>query len=193
MQIVLPRRVRPQPQPHLHPEGDCGPCVLAGLLDWEVRDVYERLYDGKPRSLSREDMRRALWGSRGFDRIIEEAPLGWTVYEAHRAFGSPAHLQGLGWFGYIRMAVEAGYYGLAQVSYRKLGPTGPGTDHWVLLCGARERHPPAGQGGTIAQEVLVSCSAKSSPDEEWVDAHEFLRSRGGFNLLLARPDSPVRS
>jgi hypothetical protein len=36
-------------------------------------------------------------------------------------------------------------------------------------------------------EVLVSCSSTKTPAEEWVEADVFLKERGGFNVLLARP------
>jgi hypothetical protein len=187
-QVVLPLRVRPQPVPHLNPGGDCGACVLAGLLGLEPAQVYERLCAGKVESIGYPEMQRLLRAHPElFDRAVWEAPLGWPVYDIQRAFGAPAHLQGSAWFAYVRMAIDAGYYGIANVDFRRGGTTGYGPDHWVLICGARLRPPPPGESGRVWQEVLVSCSAKSSPDEEWVDAHDFLRERGGFNLLLARP------
>lgn len=186
-EVMLPRRVRPQPQPHLNPGGDCGPCVLAGLLGWEVSAVYERLRGGKVGSLQWYEMRDALWAAGDlFDRIVEDPPIWLARAVDLRTFGNPVHLHTTAWFNYVRLAVDAGYYALAPVSFRKLGPTGPGSDHWVLLCGVREIDPPPG-GGLVHQQVLVSCSAKSTPAEEWVEAGDFLRERGGGNLLLARP------
>jgi hypothetical protein len=67
------------------------------------------------------------------------------------------------------------------------GPLGRGPDHWVLICGARLRGPGDDRPGRVYQEVLVSDSARSTAGESWVDAHDLLRDRGGFNLLLARP------
>lgn len=184
MELVLPLRVRPQPVPHLNAGGDCGPCVLAGLLGWSVPDVYARLREEKVGEIGYHDMLRLLRAHPElFDRLVEP-PMGWSVYEVWRAWGQAAHFQASDWFRYVRMGMEAGYYGIANVAFRKDGPNGPGADHWVLLCGTRERRPAAGESGRIWQEVLVSCSAKSSPDEEWVDAHDFLRERGGFNLFL---------
>lgn len=187
-QVVLPRRVHQQPVPHLNSAGDCGPCVLAGLLGLGVNEVYTRFFY-KVASISRDEMRRALWEAYRdnlLDRVADDPPLLWDVYDVHRTFGHPAHLQGGGWFAWVRMALDAGYYGLAEVDHRRGGPAGQGKDHWVLICGAREVPPPP-PGGAVAQDVLVSCSSKSTPDEEWVDAREFLMHRGGFNLFLARP------
>lgn len=187
-EVVLPLRVRPQPQPHFNVGGDCGACVLAGLLGWTVDEVYALICDGKVDSIGYSEMQRILRAHPGLlDRTIWEAPLGWPLYDMQRAFGAPAHLQGSPWFAYVRMAIDAGYYGIANVDFHKRGALGHGPDHWVLICGARLRSPPPGESGRVWQDVLVSCSAKSSPDEEWVDAHYFLRERGGFNLLLARP------
>ena len=61
----------------------------------------------------------------------------------------------------------------------------------MLLCGARSwvewTDFEGGSRGKPVQQVLVSCSARSTPDEEWVDAREFLRERGGFSTIYARP------
>jgi hypothetical protein len=91
------------------------------------------------------------------------------------------------------MAVEAGYYGLAQVNHAGRGQDELETDHWVLVCGARtwttwEDVPsvPGARRGTIHRELLVSCSA-SAPEGRWERAEDFLKHRGGFNLILARP------
>lgn len=185
-ETVLQRRVVPQPVPHLNSGGDCGPCVLAGISGISVADVYARANDGKPTSLSVHEIQRFLRANPDlFDRYIDEPPIGWPVYEVWHAWGSQPHHQGQPWFRYVRMAIEAGYYGIAAVSMQKEGPHGPGTDHWVMICGAREVRPEG--EGRVRMEVLVSCSATSTPAEEWVDAWDFLRHRGGFNLLFARP------
>lgn len=40
--LILPLRVVPQPIPAIYVEGDCGACVLAGLLGIGIQEVYKR-------------------------------------------------------------------------------------------------------------------------------------------------------
>lgn len=123
--------------------------------------------------------------------LIEDTPM-WprSIYAGHATFGFPGHLMGMEWFAYVRMALEAGYYAAAWVDHTRSGPLGDGSDHVVLICGARERverHPTVEGASTIHQEVLVSCSSRTTPDEEWVKRVDMLRDRGGFNVVLVRP------
>jgi len=114
-------------------------------------------------------------------------------------FGPSGYLCVSEWFGYMQMAMEAGHYGIASVVYDKTGAAGkipPETDHVVLLCGIRERlepHPTVEGAGVYVREILVSCSAKSSPDEEWVEVREFLTERGGYNVILVKPNETTTS
>ena len=198
-EIVLPRRVRPQPQPHVNPGGDCGACVLGGLLNLQVTEVYDRYLEGKPKSLSWFDMRNALsqayWTEERLDRFVEEIPMWpWEVHPPFLEWGPHAGHMSRGWYHYVRMAVDAGYYAIALVDVDKNGPFGGGSNHWVMIAGARGRREPFpdGKGAVIHEEVLVSCSSAKTPDEEWVGKGDFLNKRGGFNLLLARPPSPIK-
>lgn len=185
--VVLSRRVAHQPKPHIHPGGDCGGCVLAGMLGLAVPEAYQRL---APRHVGDwYAMRQALWDALAtglLDRIVVDIPL-WPAssFEVALAFGYPGTMQAQAWWRYLVMALDAGYYAAALVDHSREGGE---TDHWVLLCGARSSCPP--EGGRVSQQVLVSCSSDSTPDEEWVDLHDFLSKRGGFNLLLARPVAP---
>lgn len=187
--VVLPRRVQPQPTPDIHPGGDCGACVIGGALGISVPEVYRRFQSTGV--TSHYEMRRLLRCSvsEGLaDRIIEE-PCEWDSHGQHwRSFGLPAFMQSLPWFNQVRMAIDAGYYGLAQVDFSRRGLTGPtlDTDHWVLLCGARTEGSVCGK--TLTGEVLVSCSARSSAGrDEWVEARDFLTHRGGYDVLFVRP------
>ena len=188
-EVTLPRRVVPQPQPHILAGGDCGACVLGGIVRQPLDAVYRNFQPDEkvPTSFSWYSMRSALHlglAEHFFDRIIVEPPTWQAPHESQAQWGSPSWTQTLGWFAYVRMALDAGYYGLAQVNHAKKGPWEP-TDHWVMLCGVREIWPET--SGAIHQEVLVSCSSKSTPDEEWVRVGDFLKERGGFNCLFARP------
>lgn len=194
-EVVLPRRVVPQPDPAFVKGGDCGACVLAGLLDISVQRVYDEIYGGHRDALSRPEyeqvLRRIEYGG-WLDRTITDVPI-WVQRRMNLPFGNVGHLSFPEWFSYVRMAVDAGYYGIASVVYGRTGvgtQVPPATDHVVLICGVRtvdvplERMP----GTTrLDQEVLVSCSAKATPPEEWVEVKEFLATRGGYNVMLVRP------
>jgi hypothetical protein len=185
MELVLPKRAIPQPQPHVSPGGDCGACVLAGLTSLGVEEVYSSLCDGKY-ALSYFEMRQALLRAEGrdlLDRVMTQYP-SWPQcrYDGQGEWGLTGWHQSLSWWHYLRLGIDGGYYGVATVNYAKQGPF-QGADHWVLLCGVQYIEV----GNARRCNVLVSCSAKSSPDEEWVESHEFLRYRGGFNMMLARP------
>ena len=130
--------------------------------------MRQALYDGKHRG--------------DFDRVIIDSPDWPQRVASMRTYGSPSWTQAMDWFAYVRLAFDAGYYALANVHHAK---TGGAPDHWVLLAGAREVYPE--ESGVIHQQVLVSCSARSTPDEEWVEVRDFLQKRGGFNVYLVRP------
>jgi len=186
--VTLPRRSLRQPQPNMNPGGDCAACALGGALGLTVPEVYARLREGKIQGATWFDARDALHRARAAglaDRIIVDVPIWpWAGYEPRAWFGLAASAQAMPWFAHLRMALDAGYYGIAEVSYRRAGPLGL-PDHQVLLCGVREVWPEEGVGGVIRHEVLVSCSAGAA--EEWVDVDDFLTQRGGFNVLLVRP------
>ncbi len=102
-------------------------------------------------------------------------------------YGTPSWEVPHEWFGYVTMAIDAGYYGLCSVSYDKKGPLVE-TDHIVLICGVREvgvPHPTL-KSTRIDPQLLVSCSSKH-PEGKWEGVEEFLTTRGGYNILLARP------
>lgn len=186
-ETILPRRVHPQPTPNLVPGGDCGACVLAGALGMTPERVYDELVE-KRTCIGHGEMCRLLRVaiSRGLaDRIIEE-PAEWPGSWSQRSFGRPAHLEHLPWISYVRMAIDAGYYGLAEVDFaRGGGGTRVQTDHWVLIRGVRSEGHPVGK--VMTGEVLVSCSARSTGGvDEWVEAVDFLKNRGGYNLLFVR-------
>lgn len=184
-ETVLPRRVHPQPTPFIVTGGDCGACVLGGALSIPLEQVYEIAQ--KKDAISGFEMPRLLYCAMKdglADRVID-VPAEWQSHGKHwRSFGRPAYMESLAWFNYVRMAIDAGYYGLATVDFKRKG--GIDTDHWVLICGARTM--PITNGGRITGEVLVSCSARNSGmQDEWVDARDFLQYRGGYDILFVRP------
>lgn len=108
-----------------------------------------------------------------------DEPAEWRAYLG-RSFGQPGHFAYVAWFNYIRMAIDAGYYGVAMVNYAGTGE--PETNHWLLICGARTEG--AVHRGPITGEILTSCSVRG---DKWYEAREFLKNMGGYDALLIRP------
>lgn len=194
--IVLPRRVTPQPTPGIVPGGDCGACVLSGLLGISVERVYDDLCEARE-SIHYAEMSRVMRSvtSNGLAVASIDEPALWLPFgtaSGMYSFGIQARDCAMAWFRYVRMALEAGYYGIAKVDYDRnvASQRGRETNHWVAIVGARaawKDHPTVAGARVGVGEVLVSCSARSSADEEWVDRNDFLRERGGLDLLFVKP------
>lgn len=194
--VVLPRRVVPQPQPHINPSGDCAACTLAGLVGWDdVQRVYAELCTDGTVPSNWDGYIGALQEGLGLGllaRALLEPPYWPTSSPGMRVFGDLSTLQTIQWQNYLLMGLEGGYYGVAKVDSKKAGAAGHGSNHVVLLCGARQRrvsHPTIKDVASLPFEVLVSCSSTATPAEEWVEANAFLRERGGFNLIMVRPSN----
>ncbi|MGZ8887687.1 MAG: hypothetical protein ACXW1A_05425 [Nitrososphaeraceae archaeon] len=191
-EVILPRRSISQPHPKIYQYGDCGACVLCGLLNLADPSLSYKLFqeNGDIEPFSYVTMRSALYSakSRGFiDRLIDDHPI-WIVYKGHMTWGNVSWKQSLEWFKYINMAIDAGYYGIASINIDGKGPL-VDTDHVVLFCGVRERieqNKYIPEAGNVIQEILISCSGRH-PEGKWYDIVELLKYRGGFNCFLARP------
>jgi hypothetical protein len=184
--VILPRRAHSQPSPGIVPGGDCGACVLGGALGLSVPETYERFIVsrfGKPQSFCTENMTDALGRAvrEGLaDRAVTHAPV-WPVDGKWMPWGLNGRNQRQPWAVYLHMALDAGYYGIAEVSMAGAGLDAPGPDHWVMLCGIRPD-----PGGSMIEEILVSCSARH-PEGRWICSREFLIKHGGFNVQFVRP------
>jgi len=192
-EVILPQRVIPQPQPPLNAEGDCGACVLGGVLGLTVEQVYERV--GKVQAFSWDGVYHFLWDALGrdeIDRLVWRAPT-WPVTECHRGFGNPAWLMADDWFRWIQMAIDGGTYPLLNYAIEGGGPL-QSPDHFAMIVGCRQvRTRKVMDSGTkfasIDRELLISCSSTRTPPEEWVEVGDLLRERGGYNCFLVRPTS----
>lgn len=195
-EIVLPRRVVPQPTPGIVGGGDCGACVLAGLLGVSVEHVYDEMR-GKRESVHFGEMSRILRVATltGLaDGAIDE-PAFWLPFNGGSglySFGIQGRDCAMAWFNYLRMGLQAGYYAIGHVDFGRdvASSRGRETNHWVAIVGARfswQPNPHVAGAKQGVEEVLVSCSARSSPAEEWVERNTFLRERGGLDLLFVRP------
>ena len=203
-EVTLPRRPLKNPQPCVVSCGDCGACVVAGLLNITVEQAYEQheseyYYRGplnlepakeipKRSAFSYHSMRRTLMTAMyadQLDRAILDTPI-WVLgsrIEVNGSFGITAALQSIEIRAYWLAMFDAGYYGVCQVSM-KGGGMAQGVDHWVMLCGFRRR---AGEGSVIEEELLVGDSALSQPQERWIGVNTFLRDYGGFMAFFVRP------
>lgn len=175
-EIILPMRALKQPCPEIHKGGDCGACCLGGALGFSVERVYADFDSDGITQIG--EMARCLRCSPA-DRIID-TPCEWPWTRHFGDFGWPAKFESIPWFNYVRMAIDAGYYGLCMVDFKKQG--GPEANHWVLLCGARTEGCVIGK--TITGEVLASCSVTG---ETWYEAAWFLEKMGGYRVLFVRP------
>jgi hypothetical protein len=190
-EIILPKRVVPQPQPPLNPDGDCGACVLAGLLDVTVEEVYKRKGEIKPFSWHslHKVVGEAFWNGE-LDRFVSKTPF-WPNPDALRGFGDPGWMSNLEWYDYVRMGLDGGYYGLLNYNMDGGGPFAM-SDHFVMVVGAREREvpndaTPNSTGTVILRELLISDSSTRREGLYWVDHWKMLRENGGYNIMLARP------
>jgi hypothetical protein len=179
-EIVLTRRAVPQPSPHIAVGGDCGACCLGGALGLTVPEVYER-FDSKG-LFHYGEMGRCLRCAvmYGLADRITDVHAQWLTNHYLYSFGLPAHHEYVPWFNHIRMAIDAGYYGVAEIDFA--GNCGPDTNHWILICGARTEGSVVNK--IITGEVLISCSVQG---ERWVEAKDFLKRFGGYNVLFVRP------
>ena len=188
--VLLKKRVIPQPLQALNTAGDCGACVLGSLFNLSIKEVYERFNNGEPKGFTIVDLRNILLDTNNrkyFERAVTDVPY-WQVKNTDQAFGNPSWNQSQEWFNYIRMGLDGGYYPIPLVHYKKGGCFSI-VDHVVMICGCREKMEPLPRLNThiIKPQILVSCPATTSLDEEWVDVKDFLKERGGFNCLLVRP------
>lgn len=183
-EVVLPRRAVIQPLPAVFSGGDCGACVLAGLGGFSIGEVYARFtHKGVPRPFTWGGFRRALtlMYARGLlDRVLLDPPL-WIPVARDREWGITGWSVAEEWFGYVRLALDGGYYGVCVVDLERKGPLAS-IDHAILIRGVREL-----EGASLpVNQILVSDPARRDEDE-WSEVGAFLRRRGGFNILLARP------
>jgi hypothetical protein len=186
LEVVLPRRVHPQPRPHLNPAGDCASCAFGGVLGVPVALVHE-LFETTPNvTRSRPGYRTLLYELRRRGLVaewVEDTPMWPLGHWGGAHHGLPAYTMTQEWWRYLRMALRGGYYALASINYegRHFAPV----DHLVALCGVRERWEPVEGGHAQAIDVLVSCSARN-PDGYWLEASDLVRM-GGFDVVLVRP------
>jgi hypothetical protein len=190
-EYILPRRAMKQPKPNVNPEGDCGPCVLAGVVGLPgVMEVYNRYNKGKIEAFSHvafKDLIHQAESEGLISHYIYDVP-HWHVWQGHQVFGSPAWCQNLQWFNYICMAIQAGYYGMASISMDGKGAY-VDPDHFVLICGAREvsiPHETMEGCFNLRPEILVSCPARHV-EGVWFPVLDFLKNQGGFNAYLVKP------
>jgi hypothetical protein len=189
LEVVLPRRAVLQPQPSLHAEGDCGACVLAGLLAVSVDEVYRRKGEVSPFCwVTLLELLADSYWSGELDRLVSKVPF-WPSPDGLRSFGDPGWLTNLEWFDYLRMGLDGGYYGLMNYSMEGDGPLAL-PDHFVMVVGARDRevpNPNCAGSSVILRELLISDSSSKREPEHWEDHLTLLREHGGYNVLLARP------
>lgn len=187
IEVVLDRRCILQPKPAFHVSGDSGACVLASILGSDPQDIYDQ-FIGSVRPLSRDDVIYVLQKADTdnlIDRLVTATP-HWALPEFRLSYGYTSWQLSDEWFDYVRMALDAGYYGLAELNDRHRGPRNGGSS-WAMFVGIREtRKPPSRRGARFEQvkrEVLVS----TPKFDKWIDVSPLLKYQGGYNVILVRP------
>ncbi len=117
-ELRLPRLPHPQPSQTLHQGGDCGACVIGGLLGLPVPEVYQRYSttkEGAPEHFNPVSTRQALQKAlceRLLKRIAVEIPW-FQVPLSLENHGPAGWTMLLGWYERLAMAIDGGYYGVA--------------------------------------------------------------------------------
>lgn len=207
MEYKLSRRVVQQPLPQINDGGDCGACVLAGVLDIKGADssviiskIYVTYCESKAQSIGPSQMLTILYDAQArniIEDFIHDVPI-WQRPNSVSQFGSPGWAMASQWYKYIKMAIRAGYYGMAMITSRGKGNSGE-LDHWVLICGFRQREipnphtknskdPKMRTSTTITREILISNSSIHAKNERWIDVRIFLKNYGGYNAMLVLPN-----
>jgi len=191
-EVVLPLRVSPQPSPGIISGGDCGACVLAGLFGVSVEVAYDE-YIEERRELAEGTLCSAISKAESeglVDRCLLASPF-WIerIHSPLSAFGVLGVRMALQYSHYVLMALDANYYGICTVREGRLDEKSEqrgDTNHWVLICGYRERWIDLGKGvRRCDQEILISCSA-TNPDGYWIGVRKFLATKGGFMIKTVR-------
>lgn len=194
-EVILPKRVVQNTVEPIAKGGDCVFCCLAGIMDCSISEAYLRCdnTEFKPASWSCLSSYLHVLHRKGYiDRFITDVPF-WLcdLYDGHMTWGITSTNMSLAWFHYVQMSIDAGYYGLVSVNHKKEGYPSH-ADHKQLVCGVRTRIkwgqlPEGSKFGQHLNELLISDSSSSLPDEEWVEVNDFLKQRGGYNIQLVRP------
>jgi len=202
-----------QPSPRFHSYGDCGACCLAGAVGWTAERLPE-LYEGslqpfhggstrtyKDSPLNWQDLigKGGPWLHNKL-RLIEPVvidPVGpdmsrWQQ-DLHNPWATAPWSLIDPWFHRLRLYLQSGYVGMTTITFEGDGPYekrsdgsmfNRGTNHWVLLNGAKAIREQRGDGGfTQVEMVRVSCSVKG---DYWANAREFLTLYGGYWLAFIR-------
>lgn len=203
--VEVDRHSARQPSPALNHGGDCGLCCISGLLGHGtefVREAYRLAYDNPDtiQALSLPSMVQALKNlchRYGLAEEVADYPVQPRVGFGRGVspWGYPADHMFNEWLHQLRTHLEAGYVGVTEILYSGGGRTTAdfhyrGSDHWVLLTGARSVYWEDRDGdgkfrcGGWHKHVKVSCSMKG---DYWLEVKDFLTQYGGFHVLFVRP------
>lgn len=212
-EVSLPHRPPKNPVPSLNMGGDCGACVIAGILNISIQEAYELHCSGeysggnpipKISSFNFHSMIRTLecltddLGIKPnpiLEHCVTDIPM-WLVNQHHEisgvSFGVSGAMQYTPWCNMIRAMLTGGYYGICQVFNRghtELNSLYGTTNHWVMIVGWRYVYIKHSDdiSGHYEQEVLIGNSANTCPQEEWLPVDKFLKNWGGFGVLWAKP------
>lgn len=200
-EIILERRSLSQPSPYIVNGGDCGACVLSGLLNISVKEAYtlHQVPDNMPKEhpFSLYTMKKTLEMlsppfSSNFIHTVTEIPI-WPfdyLLPTQSSFGLLGLTMFCSWKNYLIAMLHGGFYGVTQVfnnghfqlNHDNSVNAYPLTNHWVIICGWRN----AKINNSFEDQILISNSASNSPKEEWIEIQHFLKHWGGFNCMYVK-------
>lgn len=162
-EVSLPRRPPKNPIPSLNDGGDCGACVLAGILNIPIEKAYDlhcsgEYYGGKPiptvSSFNFHSMSKTLEsltddlgfhdeGRNLLEHCVTDIPM-WMIDQHHEmcglSFGVSGAMQYSPWCNNVRAMLTGGYYGICQVydgGHKELTNLYGSTNHWIMIAGWR--------------------------------------------------------
>jgi hypothetical protein len=203
--IILTKRPVKQPEVRIVSGGDCGACVLAGLLGCSLKEAYQlhQISENMPKEhpFSIWSMKKTLemlvppfhkGEKNSLVHAVTEIPI-WPfdyMLPHNSAFGLLGMHMFRSWNDNLIAMLHGGYYGITQVhnhGYRDKFGDGegnyPDTNHWVMICGWRLIL----EGNRYDDQILIGNSSSSTDLETWVDVQDFLKYWGGFSCMYAKP------
>lgn len=194
-----------QPSPAMNPGGDCFACALTAALrtlfperDIQLRDVWNACMTGRAWGKDEpiinnnwKGMRANIYKAKSdLDLELETMvdfvqphidPEDWSCAWVGIGFGVDYTYRAEAW-------LAAGWLLLADIQFAGEGPLNSegqlrGTDHTVLIDGARNVWVPTASGSYLAHEVHVVCSVRGA---YWIKTMDLQRKHGAGAWRMVR-------
>jgi hypothetical protein len=195
--VLLPACSHPQPNPKFLPDGDCGYCCLAGIMNSSVNEAYEYVDKIRPTRTDMSKTRDAMsnltmraiadvWNTSQTTLKLEgldARKLCVDIWECKQSWGTPSWEMSNVWANKIYEILKNDYALMASIDFRGRGPRFKDreTDHAVLIIGLKDIKTRINEIAVRIDIIItISCSVRGIWECE-VD--EFLFKYGGFNAI----------